>query len=98
MLTKNYVDENSGDEVIKKLEMQEDVWKFYRIFESVGHFFDASVQQDIDQNAYVSHPLQDGWQVWFCKKGVLRNFAKFTGKQNHFLIDFTYKNDCVSHD
>ena len=29
----------------------------------------------------------------FCEKGVLRNFAKFTGKQNHSLIDFAYKKD-----
>ena len=32
----------------------------------------------------------------FCKKGVLRNFGKFTGKQNHSLIGFAYKTDCVS--
>ena len=31
----------------------------------------------------------------FCKKGILRNFTKFTGKQNHSLIDFVYKKDCV---
>ena len=34
----------------------------------------------------------------FYKKGVLRNFAKFTGTQNHSLnslIDFAYKKDSV---
>ena len=34
----------------------------------------------------------------FCKKDVFTNFSKFIGNQNHSLIDFTHKRDCVCHD
>ena len=38
--------------------------KLQRICENAGHFFDADVARDVEQNAYVSHAMRDGWQVW----------------------------------
>ena len=44
---------------------------------------------------YHFNPNRSSCPEMFCKKSIPKNFVKFTGKQNHSLIDFTYLKDCV---
>ena len=46
------------------MEIQDEVGKFKRTFENAGHFFNAGVPRDVEQNAYVPRAMWDGWQVW----------------------------------
>ena len=62
-IDKAHVNENSEDEVVIKMEIQDDAGKFYRTLENAGHFFDAVVPRDVEQNAYVSRAMRDGWQI-----------------------------------